>query len=79
MHQEKMIECFVPALALEHPSNPETFKKVDKVRAAVRRYEQNGDFDSLITVRDPMPDIFIKKMEFKPEALGYWVVAKFSL
>ena len=78
MTKEKIVKCFVPAQAIEHYSNPEEYSKADKIHAAIIRHELNGDFDSLITVQDPMPYVFIQHMEFRPKELGYLVVAKIN-
>lgn len=73
---DRTLKCFIPALALEHPSNGESFTLLDKIRYAVLRLDQNGNFDDLITVKDPVPYIFIKSHRFNKENMGYDVVAK---
>ena len=78
MTKEKIVELFVPALALEFHSNGENFSKADKIHAAIIRHELSGDFFNMITLNDSTPYVFIQKMEFKSKELGYWVVAKIN-
>jgi hypothetical protein len=74
--KEKKIECFIPAIALEHQSNGSGYHLREKIFAAIRRFEENNNFEGLITVRDPMPTIVLEKKVFNPQELGYDVVAR---
>ena len=71
IHEEK-IKCFVPALALEHHDNNEFLRHKERIRAAVRRLYQYGDF----FINDPEnvgPFIIIDDIKFHAHALGYQV------
>lgn len=72
---KKKIECFVPAQALEHPKNNSNFSRIDKIRAAVRRYDITDDFFEDTGESTSLSFIVLEKVEFKPKELGYWVIA----
>lgn len=76
MPKSKTIECFIPALALEHPANEENYTLRDKLCAAVNRFIHTGSFSELITVQDDTPYVFIENTVFNPVDLGYYVRAK---
>jgi hypothetical protein len=67
-------EYFIPALALEHPSNPEFATLRDKIIFAIRRYYQKGDFSANLTVIDPIPKVTILQFKFNHEKMGYDVL-----
>lgn len=76
MKQERLIECFIPALALEFPVNEEYSILPDKIRSAVNRLIHTGTFTKNVEVRDPIPFIFLKDYKFNKNKLGYDVIAK---
>ena len=72
---DEKIECFVPALALEHHDNDEFLQRKERIRAAVRRLYQYGDFFA----DDPDnigPFVILDDMKFHAGALGYQVWAR---
>lgn len=69
------VECFVPALALEHDDNNERSQLQDKLRFAIIRCYQNNDFFSPVSKKIRLPAVLILKRTFYPEALGYLVSA----
>lgn len=73
MKKEEKIKCFVPALALEHSDNLEFASVFEKIKCAVIRYYQNEDF--FVSLKYPVPGVFIEKKIFHPKALGYEVSA----
>lgn len=75
MKREKKIEYFIPAMALEHPSNPESFTLHQKLKFAVLRYFINKDYYSLISVPSPLPDLFLEQHTFNKEKIGYDILA----
>lgn len=75
MRKIKKIEIFVPAQALEHPSNQETASLKEKIRFAVLRYYQKNDFMALLEAQDPIPWVNVHKTIFKAKELGYEVLA----
>lgn len=75
MSREEKIEYFVPALALEHLSNPDSFTLHQKLKYAILRYFLTKDYYSLISVPNPLPGVFIEHYTFNKEKLGYDVSA----
>lgn len=76
MSKEKTVECFVPAMALQHYTNGETFNLHQKLCAAVLRLFYTGNFIDLFSIQDPIPNVFLSKIDFKPHPLGYNIIAK---
>lgn len=76
MKKQEIIECFIPAQALEHPANGEYYTLTQKLRMALFRLHHTGNFNDSITVQDPIPHIFIKDTVFNPVDLGYHVRAR---
>lgn len=74
--EPKVIECFIPAQALEHPLNGEYFTLKDKLCAAVNRLIQAGSLNEFINVKVVNPYILIQYIVFNPIDLGYYVRAK---
>lgn len=72
IHKEKKIECFVPALALQHFSNPEEASVEERIRLAVARLYINEDFYEPC---DNLPYVFLEHSQFEKDALGYIVSA----
>ncbi len=72
--KEKRINVFVPALALEHVCNPENASRREKLQLAVMRYFFNKDFYNPTYYR-PAPYVFLEKIFFKSDPLGYAVSA----
>ena len=68
---KQKIDLFVPALALQHPTNPENCDLKCKIRLAILRFWQNDDFGSILQVVDPALLIIIKEVVFNKEKLGY--------
>lgn len=73
---KRKIECFIPAIALEHPHNEEFYDLREKLCAALHRYQTTGNFLATSPVEEPMPYFFIERREFSREPLGYKIVAK---
>lgn len=73
--KEEEMQIFIPAKALEHPSNPEEYELKDKIKWALIRYYINDDFFGFIEVRDKIPIIIVEKTQFNPIELGYFVIA----
>lgn len=78
MKEVTVLSLFIPAQALEHPSNGEFFTLADKLRMAALRLHLNGNFQDLMTVQDHVPYVFLEKHTFRPKNLGYDVVVKIS-
>lgn len=75
MKQNENIKYFIPAQALEHPANGEQFNLHQKIVWAIVRYRQNQDFFSLVEVESSLPPIYLEKVYFNKEQLGYDVCA----
>ncbi len=76
MRKEIKIECFVPALALEHADNQERIEKKQKIRLALLRYYFNEDFfESIPTWNLEFPFVILEKISFHKIALGYEISA----
>lgn len=75
MEVKEPTEYFIPAAALEHPANPEFANLRDKIIYAIRRYEQNSDFQSNLEVIDLVPFVSTRKIQFNKERMGYDVLA----
>lgn len=74
MRVQTKINIFVPALALQHSSNPEGISRREQLELAVMRYFLNKDFYNP-TYRRPAPYVFLEKFLFKKNPLGYAVSA----
>ena len=68
---KQKIDLFIPALALQHPTNPENCDLKCKIRLAVLRYWQSEDFNSILQVVDPTPLVILKETLFNKGKLGY--------
>lgn len=75
MTEEKITEYFIPALALEHPQNPEDFNLHKKIMWALLRLYQHNDFFADLEVKDSVPRVYIAKSSLNAKALGYNVLA----
>lgn len=63
-------------MALEHPNNTENFSLEEKIRMAVFRYNQGGNFFESEFNLGPVFYIFLEKIRFNKEKIGYDVIAK---
>lgn len=68
------INIFVPALALQHVCNPEDCSRLERIKLAIRRFHLTGDMFNPIHQRQDLY-VFIKRMAFKKEPLGYAIEA----
>lgn len=75
MRTQKKLDILVPALALEHPHNPEFANLRDKIGAALQRYQKTGNFMDLSHFDGPPAYYFIQDMKLIEEPLGYRVTA----
>lgn len=75
MAKEKKVKYFIPAMALEHPANPEIFSLHQKLKFAIIRYFINGDYLSLVSVPDPLPGVLLEQQTFNKKMLGYDICA----
>lgn len=71
---EEKINVFIPARALEHVCNSEFATRDEKIQWAIRRYYLNKDFFNPRYER-PAPYVFLDKILFKNDPLGYAVKA----
>lgn len=71
------INCFVPALALEHSANPEGLTKKDKIRRAILRYYfNNKNFYAYYLGTHPLPFVVLEAVVLKKDPLGFAVQAR---
>ncbi len=68
------LNIFIPARALEHPCNSEFASRREKIKLAVIRYFLHGDFFTAHYTR-PAPYVFLEKIHFKTNPLGYAIQA----
>lgn len=69
--EEKKLEYFIPARALEHPDNPDDFNLDQKLRMAVLRFFLTKDYLGTISVPDRSVWVFLQERQFNPEKMGY--------
>lgn len=72
------INIFIPARALEHPCNAEFASREDKIKWAIIRYYLHKDFSTPQYTR-PAPYVFLEKVYFKKDLLGYAVLGTITV
>lgn len=73
------LEMFIPAMAIQHPGNPEDSTLSQRICWAVLRWHQNKDFDSLLVVQnDPLPYVTINTIKLNKEKMGYDITCKIN-
>lgn len=75
MSKQEKIEYFIPAQALEHITNPETFTLHEKLRFAILRYFLHQDYYSPILTQSALPGVLIQQKTLSYDPLGYKVSA----
>lgn len=73
--KEEKLNIFIPAMALQNPANPPDINLNQKLRFAVLRFFFTKDFYGLISVRDPLPGVFLEEYKLNAPLLGYDVSA----
>lgn len=71
----RTVEYFIPAMALEHPSNGEYLTREQRIKWAVLRWDQKKDFNCLLEVIGPIPYVVLDTVKFNAEKMGYDVRA----
>lgn len=75
MVNDKEIECFIPANAIEHIGNPERISLRNKLRLALIRNYQKGNFYADLDRSEKIPTVVVHYHALNPDELGYWIWA----
>lgn len=73
--KEERVECFVPAKALQHYKNKEDASLMDRLKMAIERYSEMGNFETPIPEGIRPAKVYIRAHSLDPENLGYNVWA----